>query len=1247
MDGSVFLDAMDCYSCEICSGADFTYDEIDEGGKCLSCAHEELKQQLEREKCLRCRKLLQVKFIKDGTCLGCINEDLREKVKLTLKQSGEEAKLEEERKKYEYLCNIKKLSKMKYLRSDLDMSKINDLSSLTADDEDHPKTNNKTLIGQAVQMFVAEEIRNPEEDIIPPSPERLVSSLSFSHLRSTANARVNNASSFDEVGESNMESSVSSEDSEGEVTPVKRKFPDDSAMEWEDESVANGRSNYVTSSILSVSKKVTKDRPSPKPIMLKKYYVGDKHYHPSVSFDPKLHLIKDITEQKMVSLEKRIKSRKEEIPADLESLFGKQDMVIVVPRNDTNHYRKKIYCTDCERDIENFSKHLIKKHSIDSKKAKCAQTYYNTMYSYITLIDRHACHPPMHCGRCLIFTTSLSVHMKEIHRSIYVHDDKLFSSDLESFKEFTKEHVYSKLKVKKRATVQHTPILPSTVLSSMKNSSPPLTSKSLVGVTQHVSLSSTSALPSSTENLSADLTKGQKNTYAKESQSPNPFGPVKNAFAIPQRVGKEAMGDGDMFHNKRKLSISEYSEYGISDDTFSYVFDSVDDALASFNEWLFEANSHTKRATDDMVKALRTVWELIDVDLKMLPKSNLNADMVEKKYFAPIFKVMKENRTRKIPEECPKPSTVSNVLNAISKWLDYSIGRQIYLGIKKVEADVMYRRIGEFLKSIKPDAIQRRTYVKEYKASTLITPKETIAWGRSEYIQNVRASLIHIKDDPSEKVKNGLSCDIRNYLMIQTCFINATRCSNLLNMTLGDMKNAIESPTIKSAMEVSSVLYKTSIFYGKKVILYPNEIFEEMQTYIDYVRPDWTHQENPYIFTSLSGKNADPTDFQMKHNLPTKCLTSSFEKSKALVNSALQAVSPTRIRTSVATEMVARQGIDCNTLASSFMKHKVDTCNKYYLVNWSHRESARISMNCFNTFSMLDEADRINRELEEKPMPKPSEVIAWYKEMCQKLQKLGVSLDNDEGLIQCLSISENCEKADDDDTQANANQDCNDLMPSISCSLDDRTAAVAETPILMFQDSMELSTSVPCISSPINDNGNNVDFNISDLSSTIKTKQPVLCSQLPDEYQRYSKRKTTNMNYCEDSGSNADEDEKYGQIEPCGLFKYLVVKKKDWYKSSVKRSLLLAIVFFMDKFLSNKRCSDAPTRSEFVDHIQNLQTGKFGRKIAQEVLNFSYEKLRHIKKWMFIKYRKCCPKKLESYKTFLAEAREMMKVGLS
>ena len=102
--------------------------------------------------------------------------------------------------------------------------------------------------------------------------------------------------------------------------------------------------------------------------------------------------------------------------------------------------------------------------------------------------------------------------------------------------------------------------------------------------------------------------------------------------------------------------------------------------------------------------------------MNMLPSSSLPADSLEGKYFAPIFRVMKANRNKKEQDNCPKPSTVKIIMNAVSKWMSF-FNRQ-----EKAEIDTLLRRLDEFHKSIKPDSIQRKTAVKEWKASTTITP---------------------------------------------------------------------------------------------------------------------------------------------------------------------------------------------------------------------------------------------------------------------------------------------------------------------------------------------------------------------------------------------------------------------------------------------------------------------------------------------------------------------------------------------
>ena len=46
---------------------------------------------------------------------------------------------------------------------------------------------------------------------------------------------------------------------------------------------------------------------------------------------------------------------------------------------------------------------------------------------------------------------------------------------------------------------------------------------------------------------------------------------------------------------------------------------------------------------------------------------------------------------------------------------------------------------------------------------------------------------------------------------------------------------------------------KKSSEYGDKVLLFPQEIFVELTTYVKCIRPKFVHTSNPYIFTSLGG----------------------------------------------------------------------------------------------------------------------------------------------------------------------------------------------------------------------------------------------------------------------------------------------------------------------------------------------------------------------------------------------------------
>ena len=82
--------------------------------------------------------------------------------------------------------------------------------------------------------------------------------------------------------------------------------------------------------------------------------------------------------------------------------------------------------------------------------------------------------------------------------------------------------------------------------------------------------------------------------------------------------------------------------------------------------------------------------------------------------------------------------TIKNVLNSIRLFLNFSVGRRVYVGIPKSEIDVIFVRLQEMCKVLKPDSQQRKTEVKMHKAQNLITPANTLAWGISDHIKGVR-----------------------------------------------------------------------------------------------------------------------------------------------------------------------------------------------------------------------------------------------------------------------------------------------------------------------------------------------------------------------------------------------------------------------------------------------------------------------------------------------------------------------------
>ena len=191
--------------------------------------------------------------------------------------------------------------------------------------------------------------------------------------------------------------------------------------------------------------------------------------------------------------------------------------------------------------------------------------------------------------------------------------------------------------------------------------------------------------------------------------------------------------------------------------------------------------------------------------------------------------------------------------------------------------------------------------------------------------------------------------------MVMITITNAARASNLINITLSDIKEAKPSTDILG-FTFESKKYKTSVIYGMWL---SKDIFEFMDGYIDYVRPLISSEESKYLFTSSKQRVSRPID----HSMIPSAMTTSFTKAGLFKKEEKQRVSPSRLRCTCVTELVGVTWENSDDVTLHFMKHRPSTSRKFYMAYWENREALRLSMKCHSSFVNLtkDHKKRIDR----------------------------------------------------------------------------------------------------------------------------------------------------------------------------------------------------------------------------------------------------------------------------------------------
>ena len=122
-----------------------------------------------------------------------------------------------------------------------------------------------------------------------------------------------------------------------------------------------------------------------------------------------------------------------------------------------------------------------------------------------------------------------------------------------------------------------------------------------------------------------------------------------------------------------------------------------------------------------------------------------------------------------------------------------------------------------------------------------------------------------------------------------------------------------------------------------------------------------TKKSDIFFVSSKVRKDEEKGTKEVTSSLIANCMTRSFEKAKVLNNSEkFGRISCSRIRATVVTEIAGVGNEDMKTVAHVFMKHRPETCKKFYVQNWANRESLRISMKCYDKFTIFSKDVRDN-----------------------------------------------------------------------------------------------------------------------------------------------------------------------------------------------------------------------------------------------------------------------------------------------
>ena len=447
-----------------------------------------------------------------------------------------------------------------------------------------------------------------------------------------------------------------------------------------------------------------------------------------------------------------------------------------------------------------------------------------------------------------------------------------------------------------------------------------------------------------------------KKIPALKFQPPNSDVPKIGANYIPSRA--------------KTITNKDTKGWHIEGDDFLIYYTNAEDLLNAFVEEM--SRKHPQRRALNYRAHLEYIWDIVDQKRQLFPKCAFsNSLLVEDRYHNVTLELVGKGGN--------EASTLRVRFTALRYFIKFLRRRHVYAGLDRNDFNRLLEYIDDWNNDFTKLISQRRTDIRRVKVKRLMTPTHMIKYGTSAFIQSLGTQANDLKKG-NTKITKRYAQQYRDFILTNTCLMNGCRASNIIELRVTDVKEAVKHPDYPGYMSFINSTYKTSTIYGEKVMVLPDNLFVHMMFYVNRVRGVLSSTKQDYLFVVADSD-------QMSHGSVGSALTSSFSNAGVFTTEEYTRVSPTRIRCACATFGCKIDGIDSGYFAKHFMKNKEDTTQMHYNLYANHREALKLAMLIGDTFevggvkkvALKADVEKLTCAIykSEKVMPERDEILSW------------------------------------------------------------------------------------------------------------------------------------------------------------------------------------------------------------------------------------------------------------------------------